>query len=254
MDEAETVRLSQELLVQRIDPGRGIDGGLVDGMRRAGELFEREEYFIPELLHLLGRHVCGPARVAAAPAAGQRSARRAIVVIGVVEGDTHDIGKNLVKIMLETAGFEVVDLGRDVPPATLRGTGRVRGRAHHRPVHSDDHHHGRHVQGDSAAGRKAGAFAHQGDGGWWPGLAGSLPIADRRGRLRGQCLGCRGSGHAPGGARRQRTSRVPGRQEWSVWRRLAAGRPLDRLPCVPIVGNTAREGHRRAHSGDSSIG
>jgi len=37
------------------------------------------------------------------------------VVIGVVEGDTHDIGKNLVKIMLETAGFEVVDLGRDVP-------------------------------------------------------------------------------------------------------------------------------------------
>jgi len=50
MDEAETVRLSQELLVQKIDPGRGIEAGLVDGMRRAGDLFEREEYFIPELL------------------------------------------------------------------------------------------------------------------------------------------------------------------------------------------------------------
>jgi len=50
MDEAETVRLSQKLLVQRIDPGRGIEAGLVDGMRRAGDLFEREEYFIPELL------------------------------------------------------------------------------------------------------------------------------------------------------------------------------------------------------------
>jgi len=39
------------------------------------------------------------------------------VVIGVIEGDTHDIGKNLVKIMLETSGFDVIDLGRDIPPA-----------------------------------------------------------------------------------------------------------------------------------------
>ena len=45
--------------------------------------------------------------------------KKGIVVLGVVEGDTHDIGKNLVKVMLETAGFEVVDLGRDVPPAVF---------------------------------------------------------------------------------------------------------------------------------------
>jgi len=87
-------------------------------MRRAGDLFEREEYFIPS---------CSSARTPCMRACAccsrtcqaGRERKKGIVVIGVVEGDTHDIGKNLVKIMLETAGFEVVDLGRDVPPATF---------------------------------------------------------------------------------------------------------------------------------------
>ena len=119
MDEVETVRLAEELLANKLDPGQGIEAGLVDGMRRAGDLFEREEYFIPELL------ICSDAMYAGLRVlkphlpvgAGER--KKGIVVMGVVEGDTHDIGKNLVKIMLETAGFEVVDLGRDVPPATF---------------------------------------------------------------------------------------------------------------------------------------
>jgi dimethylamine corrinoid protein len=49
------------------------------------------------------------------------------VVIGVVEGDTHDIGKNLVKIMMETSGFEVIDLGRDIPPALFVAKARESG-------------------------------------------------------------------------------------------------------------------------------
>jgi hypothetical protein len=117
MDETETVRLSQELLAQKIDPGRGIEAGLVDGMRRAGDLFEREEYFIPELLICSDAMYAGLRVLQPHLPSGAAERRKGIVVIGVVEGDTHDIGKNLVKIMLETAGFEVVDLGRDVPPA-----------------------------------------------------------------------------------------------------------------------------------------
>jgi len=119
MDGAETVRLSEDLLLQGIDPGRCIEAGLVDGMRRAGDLFEREEYFIPELLicsdaMYAGLHVLQPHLPR-----GAVERKKGIVVIGVVEGDTHDIGKNLVKIMLETAGFEVVDVGRDVAPAVF---------------------------------------------------------------------------------------------------------------------------------------
>ena len=119
MDEAETIRLAHEVLLQGIDPGKGIEAGLVDGMRRAGDLFEREEYFIPELL------ICSDAMYAGLRVLQPHLPRRAverkkgIVVLGVVEGDTHDIGKNLVKVMLETTGFEVVDLGRDVPPAVF---------------------------------------------------------------------------------------------------------------------------------------
>jgi methylmalonyl-CoA mutase cobalamin-binding domain/chain len=84
-------------------------------MMRASQLFEEEEYFIPELL------LCSDAMYAGLDVLQphlRRDDRKAKVkvVIGVVEGDTHDIGKNLVKIMLDASGFEVVDLGRDVPP------------------------------------------------------------------------------------------------------------------------------------------
>jgi dimethylamine corrinoid protein len=92
----------------------GILKGLVDGMQRAAKLYEEEEYFIPELL------VCSDAMYngldVLRPHIPKTDAeRKHKVVIGVVEGDTHDIGKNLVRIMLEAAGYETYDLGRDVP-------------------------------------------------------------------------------------------------------------------------------------------
>lgn len=94
-----------------------IDGillGLVDGMNKAADLYEAEEYFIPELL------ICSDAMYngldVLRPYLEKTEAEYKIkIVIGVVEGDTHDIGKNLVKIMLEAAGYELIDLGRDVP-------------------------------------------------------------------------------------------------------------------------------------------
>lgn len=97
-----------------IDPNETITKGLIDGMNRVGELYETGEYFLPEVLtasyamnvgiDILKEHI------------KQEESEAAVkIVIGVVEGDTHDIGKNLVKIMCEAAGFKVFDLGRDVP-------------------------------------------------------------------------------------------------------------------------------------------
>lgn len=116
MDEDLTNDLANRVITEGKDPLAAIEKGLVDGMNRAGELFESEEYFIPELL------LCSDAMYAGLdvlkPHLKQdRTANHPKIVIGVVEGDTHDIGKNLVKIMLESAGFEMYDLGRDVPPA-----------------------------------------------------------------------------------------------------------------------------------------
>ena len=116
MDEDLAVAISNEVIEQSYDAFEAIDKGLSAGMEKAGKLFEEEEYFIPELL------MCSEAMYAGLDILKphikvDKSEVKLKVVIGVVEGDTHDIGKNLVKIMLETSGFDVIDLGRDVPPA-----------------------------------------------------------------------------------------------------------------------------------------
>ena len=123
MDEEQTVILAKAAIESGIEAFEAIDKGLSDGMTRAGRLYEDEEYFIPELLMCsdamyAGLEVLKPhlARDGGAPAAK--------VVIGVIEGDTHDIGKNIVKMMLETAGYQVLDLGRDVPAQKFVDTAR----------------------------------------------------------------------------------------------------------------------------------
>ena len=114
-DEDKVIEASREVIAQGLDAYEAIDQGLAHGMERAGKLFEEEEYFVPEIL------LCADAMYAGIdllqpyiPQGSQRKKGR--VVIGVVEGDTHDIGKNLVRIMLQAAGFEIHDLGRDVAP------------------------------------------------------------------------------------------------------------------------------------------
>ncbi len=89
--------------------------GLIAAMAEVGRLFEENEYFVPEMLvsaraMQAGLSLLKPylAEAGAAPAGK--------VIIGTVKGDLHDIGKNLVAMMLEGAGFEVVDLGTDVSP------------------------------------------------------------------------------------------------------------------------------------------
>lgn len=114
MEEERAVAVAREALASDVAPLDAIDQGLVAGMNRASELYDAEEYFVPELL------LCSDALYAALDVLRphlptERGARRSACVIGVVEGDTHDIGKNLVKILLDVGGFEVHDLGRNVP-------------------------------------------------------------------------------------------------------------------------------------------
>lgn len=115
MEEEKVIELAKISIENGINAYDAIDKGLADGMNRAGVLYEEEEYYIPELL------MCSDAMYAGLDILKPHLEKKDTddkhkVVIGVVQGDTHDIGKNLVKIMMETEGFDVIDMGRDVPP------------------------------------------------------------------------------------------------------------------------------------------
>lgn len=113
MEEEKTVDICKICIEKGTDPYEIIEKGLADGMNRAGKLYEEEEYYIPELL-MCSDAVYAGIDVVKPHLKAKENEDKHKIVIGVVQGDTHDIGKNLVKIMMETEGFEVIDLGRDV--------------------------------------------------------------------------------------------------------------------------------------------
>ena len=113
-EEEEVQEAAQAVLDEGYDALEAIMDGLAAGMEVVGDLYDRNEYFVPEVL------MCADALYAGLDILrphiptdeGQVNAQ---VVIGSVQGDVHDIGKNLVKMMFDVAGWEVHDLGRDVP-------------------------------------------------------------------------------------------------------------------------------------------
>ena len=115
MEDEDVVVTAKEYLDAGYPAMEGLMNGLVKGMSKAGELFDAEEYFVTDVL------LCSDAMYAGVdvfkPYLPKEGSGRKVpkAVIGVVEGDTHDIGKNLVKILMDTNGFEMFDLGRDVP-------------------------------------------------------------------------------------------------------------------------------------------
>jgi corrinoid protein of di/trimethylamine methyltransferase len=115
LDEDRAKELSQEAVDKGFDAWDTIERGLLDGVNRAGKLFDEEEYFVPELLIAADAMYAG-LDILRPHIRRKTPDHKRKVVIGVVQGDTHDIGKNLVRILLEVSGFEVHDLGRDVPP------------------------------------------------------------------------------------------------------------------------------------------
>lgn len=115
-EEEKSAEWSQIALDEGIDPFVAAMEGLAGGMVEVGELYNKKEYFVPELL------MCADALYAglnllkpAIEASGKGSQVKGSIVLGVVEGDVHDIGKNLVRMMFEAAGWNVYDLGKDVP-------------------------------------------------------------------------------------------------------------------------------------------
>jgi len=103
-----------------------LNEALIPAMAEVGELFERGDFYVPEMLVSARAMQAGLAVLKPHLIEGGVETVRT-VVIGTVEGDLHDIGKNLVAIMLEGAGLEVVDLGTDVKPEKFAETARENG-------------------------------------------------------------------------------------------------------------------------------
>ena len=115
-EEEDAAKWAKIALDEGVDPFLATMEGLASGMMEAGEKYNCKEYFVPELL------LCADALYAGLDilkpvieASGRTSEVKGSIVLGVVEGDVHDIGKNLVKLMFEVAGWTVHDLGKDVP-------------------------------------------------------------------------------------------------------------------------------------------
>lgn len=108
-------QLTQELLEQGIKPLEVVEQGLVPGMSAIGEKFKNNEVFVPEML-IAARAMKECMAILEPLLADAGIKPKFTAVIGTVQGDLHDIGKNLVAMMLKGANFGIVDLGTNVPP------------------------------------------------------------------------------------------------------------------------------------------
>ena len=115
-DEDKVAEAAKRVLEEGLDAYDAIMNGMAAGMEIVGDLYDKHEYFVPELL------LCADALYAGLDILrphikreDQADKLKGQVVLGTVQGDVHDIGKNLIKLMFDVAGFTVHDLGRDVP-------------------------------------------------------------------------------------------------------------------------------------------
>ncbi|MCP5043794.1 MAG: cobalamin-binding protein [bacterium] len=107
--------LTRQALEESADPQSLIDDAMIPAMDEVGRRFEEDEYFVPELL-LSARAMKSALEIVNPLLSKTGAPRKGRIVIGTVQGDLHDIGKNLVSSLLQGAGFDVVDLGTDVSP------------------------------------------------------------------------------------------------------------------------------------------
>ena len=113
-DEDAAVAASNAVAAIGIDPQKAIMEGLAAGMAEMGRLYEEGECYVPELMVSSEALYAGLDILRPLVVASGSDDKKGVAVIGAVQGDIHDIGKNLVKMMLEVNGIEVHDLGRDV--------------------------------------------------------------------------------------------------------------------------------------------
>lgn len=114
MQDEEVIRNVKAALNEGLQPHEILEQGLIAGMKEVGELFKKKEYFVPEVLLASEAFYAGFSIVRPLIKADTQK-EHGKVIIGVVEGDIHDIGKNIVKVLVEASGYHVIDLGKDVP-------------------------------------------------------------------------------------------------------------------------------------------
>lgn len=117
-DEELAEKTAHEAVEAKLDASEAIVEGLSKGMATVGELFENQEYFLAEVILAADAFQAG-VKILKPHIKVDADAPKYKAIIATVQGDTHDIGKNIVGIMLGAAGFDVIDLGRDVPPKVV---------------------------------------------------------------------------------------------------------------------------------------
>lgn len=125
-DDEQTARLTGQAIDQTAPAKQILDDGLIAGMNVVSERFKNHDIFLPDVLLAAKAMYAGMALLKPllieqdVPTLGK-------VVLGTIQGDLHDIGKNLVGIMLKGAGFEIIDLGNDVSPEQFVETAKEQG-------------------------------------------------------------------------------------------------------------------------------
>jgi 5-methyltetrahydrofolate--homocysteine methyltransferase len=119
--ELTTTAIEQKIPVKQI-----LDEGLLNGMNIVGKKFKEHEIFLPEVL-MAAKAMNSGMELIKPLLLSDNISMKAKVVIGTVRGDLHDIGKNLVGVMLKGAGFEIIDLGNDVTPEKFIETAKAEG-------------------------------------------------------------------------------------------------------------------------------
>ena len=114
-DHDTVVDLTKKAIDEKIEPTTIIDDGLIPGMNVVGQRFKNGEMFVPEVL-MSARAMAGGMDLVKPLLVGGDVPTKGIVVMGTVKGDLHDIGKKLVAMLMESAGYKVVDLGTDTEP------------------------------------------------------------------------------------------------------------------------------------------
>ena len=123
-------KVTEQALAEKADPQMLVQQYMIPAMAEVGRRYEAGDYFVPELL-IAARAMKGSLELLRPLLAARGAEPAGRVAIGTVKGDLHDIGKNLVAAMLEGAGYEIIDLGVDVPPDRfigwkVKGTGSSR--------------------------------------------------------------------------------------------------------------------------------
>lgn len=118
-DEERAVEVAREAVSLGLDPLKVINEGFTPGMRDVGDLFERGTMFLPEVILASEAMVAAVGVLEESLPEDQKEKQAGTAVLGTIEGDVHDIGKGIVATLMRVYGFEVYDLGRDVPLTTF---------------------------------------------------------------------------------------------------------------------------------------